>query len=278
MKTSLRVFAAAACLGLGVPAMAQGLAAPARPTTTPATIAPAQLNMSMDRNVAQCLIIDNENEIAIARLAEKNSENKEVKAFAQMMIKDHNEFLAQLQKFAQAAAATATTTTTTDATRTDPARIDPRTGNKVDPTTGRTDTTGSVVPGDKTPGPPDNSGRGTNEPASDASRGNAARTDTSTRVTVVTGDAMGDKFLQIRKEIGQRCLASATKELDSKRGAELDKCYVGMQIAAHQKMVDELGVLKSHVSANLAQVLGQGESTATMHLDHAKKLMKQLDH
>src|SRR5687768_8180234 len=44
---------------------------------------------SGDRQIVECLIIENENEIAVARLAQDKASSEEVKGFAEMMIKDH---------------------------------------------------------------------------------------------------------------------------------------------------------------------------------------------
>lgn len=51
-----------------------------------------------DRVIADCLAISNEEEIALGNLAAAKSENPKVKQFAEMIVKDHNQFLAQLEK------------------------------------------------------------------------------------------------------------------------------------------------------------------------------------
>ncbi len=53
----------------------------------------------MDSHTAACLILDNQNEVLAAQLAEQKSENKDVQAFAKMMQKDHQKFIAALEKF-----------------------------------------------------------------------------------------------------------------------------------------------------------------------------------
>lgn len=53
----------------------------------------------MDSHTAACLILDNQNEVLAAQLAEQKSENKEVQTFAKMMQKDHQKFIAELEKF-----------------------------------------------------------------------------------------------------------------------------------------------------------------------------------
>src|SRR5436190_847185 len=58
-----------------------------RPAATSARKADAerQHDKHLDRQFAACLILDNQNEIAAAKLAEKRSKSPEVKKFAQML-------------------------------------------------------------------------------------------------------------------------------------------------------------------------------------------------
>ncbi len=48
--------------------------------------------------IADCLAISNEEEIALANLAAAKSQNPQVKQFAETLVKDHNQYLAQLEK------------------------------------------------------------------------------------------------------------------------------------------------------------------------------------
>jgi predicted outer membrane protein len=51
-----------------------------------------------DRMIADCLAISNQEEIALGNLAAAKSQNPQVKQFAETLVKDHNQFLAQLEK------------------------------------------------------------------------------------------------------------------------------------------------------------------------------------
>jgi predicted outer membrane protein len=55
---------------------------------------------SADSQLAGCLIVDNQGEIALGKLAEQKTQNNEVKQFAQMMVKDHTDFMQKLERFA----------------------------------------------------------------------------------------------------------------------------------------------------------------------------------
>jgi predicted outer membrane protein len=86
-----------------------------------------------------------------------------------------------------------------------------------------------------------------------------------------------DIHLQIKKEIAERCLASTQRELEQKKGAEFDRCFMGVQKMAHMKMVDELAVLEKYASPQLQRTLAQGSQTARTHLTHAKTLAAKLE-
>jgi predicted outer membrane protein len=49
---------------------------------------------------ASCVAIENQEEIAIAKFAKEKSKNKDVQKFADMLVKDHTEFLGKLRKLA----------------------------------------------------------------------------------------------------------------------------------------------------------------------------------
>lgn len=88
--------------------------------------------------------------------------------------------------------------------------------------------------------------------------------------------AAGLNFTRLKQQLGQQCLASAKRELEQKDDHEFDECFIGMQIAKHMEMIDTLKVFSHYASENLDQVIEEGEQAAEEHLEHAKKLIKQL--
>lgn len=52
-----------------------------------------------DRSIAACVAIKNQAEVAITQFAKDKLKDEQVKEFADMLIKDHQEFLQKLQKF-----------------------------------------------------------------------------------------------------------------------------------------------------------------------------------
>jgi putative membrane protein len=55
---------------------------------------------SADFEIASCLIVDNQGEIALGKLAQDHAKDNDVKEFGERMVKDHTDFLQKLEKFA----------------------------------------------------------------------------------------------------------------------------------------------------------------------------------
>lgn len=186
---------------------------------TPGT---AGADQEVQKFLASCLLSKNKAEVEFAQLAQQQSQNPEVKEFAQMLVKDHSQLVQKLQPLAGAQAATTRTET-------------------------RTDATGQI--------------------------------DAQTRIgqTATGQNAALKQLAEIDKAIGERCKEALREELQSKQGAEFDKCYVGSQIAGHMQSVATLEVLEQQGPDQLKQLAQQARPTVQQHLDHAKQLMKQLE-
>jgi predicted outer membrane protein len=231
--------------------------APAREADSPRGEAADQ--RPLDRLMVQCLTTANKGEIAISKFAQQKSQNKEVQAFAEQMVKEHSQFLAQLERFSSAGAGSAEPRR--DATEREPA-VD-RTPGTADPASPRAERI---------------EGRREVREAREERREERRERVAEVRDTVrAARGGLVEKLIEINQEVGQRCVATAQRELDQKDGAEFDRCFMGMQVGAHLKMVDELSVFKNHASPNLQAILSQGLETSTQHLAHAKKLAQQLE-
>lgn len=95
---------ALACLATISTLAAQNEATPARPQD-PAKVSPAGSRVATstlpdtDRILANCILVANNNEIALSEHALGKLTNPDAKQFAQMMVKDHGDFANKLQKF-----------------------------------------------------------------------------------------------------------------------------------------------------------------------------------
>jgi predicted outer membrane protein len=201
-------------------------------------------NQAVDHYLAACLLGQNEAEVKLSEIAQQKSDNAQVKQFAEQMIQDHKKLIEQLQPLAAMQAGAKARVSGAIGTRTE-----------VEQPAAPTDTT--AAPSINTP------------------------TDTATRVATTDRPAMAGGALhqlgQIEKQIGDRCLQTATEELQQKSGAEFDKCYVGMAVGAHMHALAALEVIGQQTQGQLAQVAKQAQPTVQKHYDQAKQLMKQLE-
>jgi predicted outer membrane protein len=74
------------------------------------------------------------------------------------------------------------------------------------------------------------------------------------------------------RELGAKCLQSATKKLAARSTSEFDDCYLRMTTAAHGQGVDLLEVLSAHASPQLRAVLADGHKMVVAHLKHATEM------
>jgi predicted outer membrane protein len=214
-----------------------------------------------DRLMIQCLTTANKGEIAISKFAQRTSQNKEVQSFAAQMVKDHSGFLSKLQEFDTGAGARPAETPRGTTERESGAEPAPDATDPASPRAQRV------------------KGRREAREAREERREERRESVAENRETIrsARGGGLVEKLIEINEEIGERCLATAERELEQKEGTDFDRCYIGMQVGAHLKMVDELSVFKNHASPNLQPLISQGLETSTQHLAHAKKLMQQLE-
>ncbi|MGE3316470.1 MAG: DUF4142 domain-containing protein [Planctomycetaceae bacterium] len=229
---------------------------------------------ALDRYAAACAINENENEVTIAQLAQKKARNPEVKAFAEMLVKDHTAFIEKLRPFEGGQPRRDGAANRREQRQEGATRIEQRLGQVAAP---RTD----AQPQDAGTEATQNDA---NRPASPRVAQNEPQIQTQRRDGRPAGQMhqrMGaipvGTLVQISDEIAKRCLASAQRELSSKDGEEFDRCFIGMQVGAHSKMVDALSVVQNHVSPELQQILSDGVETSQRHLTEAKKLHENLE-
>jgi len=187
---------------------------------TTATAAPGAASSDVDRYLAACWQAHNQAEVELSRLAERQSQNPQVKQFAQMMAQDHGKLAPQIQ---QLAGGQASATTSPNASR---------------------DLAGTQRLN---------------------TQGNQA------------GNQLINRLISIDKQIVDRKMEMARQELESKEGADFDKCYIGSQIAAHMQASAALDVMSQQASGELKQLASQAKQTVDNHLEQAKQIAQQLE-
>lgn len=108
------------------------------------------------------------------------------------------------------------------------------------------------------------------------------RADTKERISQIESqrtaarEAGGLNFIEVKREMAEKCLQSAEKNWSKHQGAEGDKCFAAQQVVLHQQMLDGLEVLGKHASPELRAVIDKGISSTQQHLTHAEQLAKEL--
>lgn len=197
-----------------------------------------QSGVMHDQAIAQCLAIDNAAEVQIGEYAVKKLKDEGAKEFAEMMIKDHRQMLEKL--------------THLGATKVDFSAKSPQ--------------------------------HGQTEASGTRSESNSAISPKS-GVAQVSGSASREQqhahgatnFISLKQEIAQQCLQSMRKEMEKLDEADFDKCFMAGQVFGHQHMLDSLTVLERHTSGDLKDTIGQAKETTEKHLEHAKKIVKELE-
>ena len=196
-----------------------------------------------DWQIVAWLDVDNQNEIAMAEIAEQKASSDDVKKFARQMAEEHADFRQKLDRTIGGA----------------------RNGRQPRQT-GQSSPGRQQQQGQFAQGRPQQQGQFTQgrqqQPGQFAQGGMRQQ---------------GLDLVALKHQLGEQCRQSAARELQQKSGSEFDKCYIGMQIAAHMQMLDTLKVMSRYASPELDQVIEQGEQTTEQHLEHAKKLIASLE-
>jgi len=239
-------------------------AADPRATTTTAG-GPAGQTAQTDKMVANQLLEMSKGEVELANFALKRTQNEEVRRFAQQMIEEHNNFNNQLAKFASPELSK--DLGNQQSTGTEPGRTG-QPGATQPGQAGRPDA--ATPPGRTAPaaGAPARPGETTAAGASQPGGPGAAN-----RSADIAG---GDPSVQICEDIGKQIGSSVQKELTQYQGSDFDRAYVGQQFWSHVIFVGAAKGAEKHVSQDLQQVLNQGSTTGEKHLEHCRKLIRDL--
>jgi predicted outer membrane protein len=197
---------------------------------------------NIDKELANCLAIDNWKKIELAKFAESKTQSQDVKQFVEMLQKDHAEFVNRLKE------------------------IQPSVSSyvKVDGQHSPTERANLAT------GQPEQ--RNPAQPPSD--RKDSPTTRDGQRPHTGADEA---KFLQIKQEIATACVDTFRRELGGKTASEFDRCFLGYQVGAHLQMIDTLRVFERYASPQLAKVIADATQTAQGHLTQAKQLLNRYE-
>lgn len=215
-------------------------------------------NTQLDQKIATCVILGGQSEIAMAEFAMDKVKHDDVKEFAEMMKKEHSEVN---QKFARFAPNLGSQSLDAD----QPAAQNNRGAAQVQVQT--------PVVGVNVDRRTDNDRDGNRNDRTATVQAGPVQTVVTNRVPLANDDQM----TAIERQIKQECLQMTRQEL-SDAGEHFDQAYLGQQLSAHLQMIAQLKVYEQHASAQLKPLVTEAREGAEKHLDHARKLMKDIGH
>ena len=230
-----------------------------------------------DHGFASCVALENQVEVTLGQMGAKKAQNEEVKKFAEMLVSDHQAYLAKLKTFApECTEAACLESGKHDAKSKDrQSRASTATADEDK----KSEENQPSAKSDSAKSDDDQNDRKDRDQAAKSDKSDDSDSEKSGKVEAGKGHHHGHhaQLAKVELELAQQCLMSSKEALEEKSGAEFDKCFVGMQIAKHVGMRDRLIVFQRHVSPELAEILSAGQKKTEQHLAMAKEIMKKLE-
>ena len=243
---------------------AQGAASSQRSATGATAGQPGaagQQGGQLDQHIAACLLLGNQEEVALAQFAQERSQNDAVKQFAQHMIEQHQQAIAKIQQASPQLASLNVQLTGAGATSAQGgAGANASRGADNDQSSQRNATQSGVA---------------SQNPQSTTRAGDSSAT-SQTAAAGAQGQGAAHQGIQLAKDIKEQCLQLTQRELSEKQGADFDKAYIGQQLVAHTNMLAELQASQKYAGQELQPIIREGEQMTQQHLSQAKQIMEQL--
>lgn len=192
------------------------------------------------QHAAACLILANQAEVALTEPAIEKLQNEQARELAQMIVKDHTQYISKLRQHAPQAA-----------------------NLKLDvQSSGRASADATVRAGQES-----DDANSTTSPAH-------ATADAAQRSS---GESLADKELRVQKAFLENKVRMMSEQLNREQGQNFDQAFLGAQVAGHVTMVAKLQALQQEAEGDqeFVQLLQQGEQSARKHLQEAQQLMQQ---
>jgi predicted outer membrane protein len=218
-----------------------------RQTADPAG-AEGQKEGKIDQMIADQLLAMSTGEVRLANFVLQRTQNEAVRQFAQMMIQDHNKLNTELEKFANPDLVKSLGEAARQAGQPGQPGQLPQPGATATAQPGATPATqpGATQPGARNP------------------------------ADLAGGGTSGGDNVKICEDISKQIGSLVTRELGQYQGSDFDRAYAGQQFWGHVTFIGVAKGAENHVSADLKQVLNQGATTAEQHLEHCRRLIRDL--
>jgi len=238
----------------------------------------------LESHIADCLILDNQEEIAILEFAQQKAKNDDVKQAAKQMIDDHRQAIQKLQRFSSrgTAGSSSAANAAGDRSTTNTAGTSGITAGAAADTAGAT--TGasgtSITSNDRAGARREARKYADGQNASGAEgrgvQASGAIGGLSGSVSFGGGDREFGQLHQMAERKQQECIRMTEQDLSKHEGAKFDKALVGQQCVMHTSMLAKLKSLDGQTSSEFNELAQQLAQTTQQHKDHLDKLMEEL--
>jgi predicted outer membrane protein len=196
--------------------------------------------MDVSRHIATCLLLANQEEVALAEYAKEHLKSDDAKKFADMLIKDHKEAASKLQ------------------------RLVPQQMTVFFRGAG-TDEQGQRRAGQQ------------NEASQQGQRGQQNEGQYAQQGARGQQGAQAglDPMTALEQKTAEECYELTRKELSEHEGSDFDQCFVGSQIGAHISTLAKLRASEQFASPELQPIIKECQQAVEQHLDKAKDLAKE---
>lgn len=203
---------------------------------------PEQVAQHFQQHLAKGILCGNQMQILLGEFASERAQNPEVKQFAQMMVKNHRDMVAKLDRLA--------------------------------PNSVNTETLGKRVLALQNQW---KSELGTT-PVTSETGGESRMSNPSD----MTSEKMNEqnpmhKFAALEQKFLENVVALTEVELGQVDKSRFDRAYIDQQIGSHIIMLAKLKTLEPYASGDLKPLIEQAEKVTRAHLDQAKNICKQLE-
>ncbi|MHB0958551.1 MAG: DUF4142 domain-containing protein [Pirellulaceae bacterium] len=268
-------------------AVALGQAQVDQPRTTDrpdaATSTATASQSQADQEIAAYLLAGAKKEIELSKLGQQQAQHEAVKEFAGKMVKEHTQQAEKLARIAgtrQSGSLTQSdsgTSTQRSEVSSQPGGQTPRQDAREEAREGR-EQAREQARESRTEAREQVTESREQRQESRRETGADSRPEGAEARRIAAGSTAGQglDWVSVQQQIAKQCLESAKKELASKQGAEFDKCFMGMQVAGHMVMLDQLQVFRQHAQGALQQDIEQSISMTEQHLAEARQIMDQV--
>ncbi len=204
--------------------------------------------LNVQQVVVHKLMRGNQAEIELAQIAQQEAKHDEVKQFAQMMIKDHQQALQELQRQQQNGAGSQNAASQSNA--------DSANAN------------GQATADEQALG---NAQRGLNQ-AVNANQSNQGQA----RFAGYQQDQVPQQLVQVIDKTCENSLQQSKEMLQQHSNKDFDMAYIGHQIVMHSMMLAELQAIESEGPKQLQPLIQDARRKTESHLQEAKQIAERL--